>query len=125
MKLLFLICLVFGVFGGITREISAEKLFDVVTNNPTADKRSIAFVDTVTGKDRIVEVNMSGEVVWEWEFPGELQGETERNICQGAEIKYLKSRDEILFIVPRMGAYIVNRAGKLKTIIEYSRNTRF
>ena len=61
---------------------------------------------------------MSGEVVWEWEFPGELQGEKERTICQGADIKYLKSRDEILFIVPRMGAYIVNRAGKLKTIIE-------
>mgnify|MGYP001356356347 CR=1 FL=1 len=53
-------------------DVSAEKLFNVVTSDPSEDKRAVAFVDTVTDKDRIVEVNMSGEVVWEWEFPIEL-----------------------------------------------------
>tara|TARA_Y100000588_G_scaffold288861_1_gene307376 strand:- start:1903 stop:2991 length:1089 start_codon:yes stop_codon:yes gene_type:complete len=118
MKNLYVIFFIVWFFCGITKVTSAEKLFDVVTNDSSADKRAIAFVDTVTGKDRIVEVNMSGEVVWEWEFPSELQGERKRSICQGADIKYLKSRDEILFIVPRMGAYKLNRAGKLTTIIE-------
>jgi len=118
MRNLYLTLLIIGVLCGITRVTPAEKLFEVVTTDPSADKRAIAFVDTVTGKDRIVEVNMSGEVVWEWEFPSELQGERETSICQGADIKYLKSNDEILFIVPRMGAYKINRAGKLTTIIE-------
>lgn len=118
MKNLYLIFLIVWFLCGIAKVTSAEKLFEVVTNDSSADKRAIAFVDTVTGKDRIVEVNMSGEVVWEWEFPSELQGERVRNICQGADIKYLKSRDEILFIVPRMGAYKINRARKLTTIIE-------
>ena len=29
---------------------SSEKMFNVVINEPSSDKRSIAFVDTVTGK---------------------------------------------------------------------------
>ena len=118
MRNLYLIFLVIWFLCGITKAISAETLFEVVTNDASADKRAIAFVDTVTGKDRIVEVNMSGEVEWEWGFPTELQGERERSICQGADIKYLKFSDEILFIIPRMGAYKINRAGKLTTIIE-------
>ncbi|MDC0254268.1 aryl-sulfate sulfotransferase [Bacteriovoracales bacterium] len=101
-----------------TKAISSEKLFNVVTSDPSADKRAVAFVDTVTGKDRIVEVNMSGEVVWEWKFPDKLISKRRRHICKGADIKYLHSSDEILFIIPRSGAYIVNRAGNYKTVIE-------
>ena len=98
MRNLYLIFLMIWFLCGITKATSAETLFEVVTNDSSADKRAIAFVDTVTGKDRIVEVNMSGEVVWEWGFPAELQGERERSICQGADIKYLKSNVLLLVL---------------------------
>jgi len=104
-------------------DVSAEKLFNVVTSDPSEDKRAVAFVDTVTDKDRIVEVNMSGEVVWEWEFPIELKGKRKKSICAAADINYIKARDELLFVVPQKGAYIVNRKGKYKTVIEDSEIT--
>ena len=61
----------------MTSEILNQKLFNVVTNEPSSDKRAIAFVDTVTGKNRLVEVNMDGEVIWEWKFPNQLANETD------------------------------------------------
>lgn len=118
MKKLLFILLISVIINDTPRAFSAEKLFDVVTKEPSSDQRSIAFVDTVTGKDRIVEVNMSGKVVWEWQFPTKLIRKRKRSICKGADIKYLKSKDELLFIIPSVGAYIVNRKGNLKKVIE-------
>ena len=43
----------------------SEKMLNVIINEPSSDKRAIAFVDLVNGKNRILEVNMNGEVVWE------------------------------------------------------------
>ncbi len=94
-----------------------EKLFNVVISEPSSDKRAFAFVDTVTNKNRIVEVAKNGEVIWEWEFPKTLLQVTS-NICKGADIKYLKSTDQFLFVLPRQGAYILGRDGRLKTIVE-------
>ena len=118
MKKLLLILVLSAITNTLPSSFSAEKLFDVVTKEPSFDKRAVAFVDTVTGKNRIVEVNMSGKVVWEWKFPSHLIGKRKRSICKGADIKYLKSNDEILFIIPGVGAYIVNRKGDLKKVIE-------
>ncbi len=118
MKKQLLILIISFTINIIPSTLYAEKLFDVVTKEPSSDQRSIAFVDTVTGKDRIVEVNMSGKVVWEWKFPSNLIGKRKRSICKGSDIKYLKSKDELLFIIPSVGAYIVNRKGNLKKVIE-------
>ena len=96
---------------------SSEKMFNVVINEPSSDKRSIAFVDTVTKKNRILEVNMKGEVIWEWNFPNKLVSKV-KSICNGADINYLKSTDEFLFILPKEGAFIVGRDGKHRSLIK-------
>ena len=97
---------------------SKEKIFNVVKNSSTSDQRPVVLIDTVTGKDRIIEVDMNGEIIWEWKFPPSLIHNNKRIICKGADINYLESKDEILFIIPFKGAYIVNRDGFYKTIIE-------
>ena len=96
---------------------ATERLFNVVTNEPSSDKRAIAFVDTVTGKNRIVEVNMDGEVIWEWKFPNQLANETDK-LCNGADIKYIQSTDEFVFVLPFQGAYQVGRDGHYKQVIK-------
>ena len=115
MKFLKLFLFASSIFSITSNEVSAEKLFDVVVTNPSADKRAVAFVDTVTGKNRLVEVNMSGNVVWEWGMPSEFDT---RHICKGADINYLPSTDSFLFVLPKSGAYIVNRNGDYRTVIE-------
>ena len=115
MKFLKLFLFASSIFSITSNEVFAEKLFDVVVTNPSADKRAVAFVDTVTGKNRLVEVNMSGNVVWEWGMPSEFDT---RHICKGADINYLPSTDSFLFVLPKSGAYIVNRNGDYNTVIE-------
>ena len=87
---------------------ASEKMFNVVINEPSSDKRSIAFVDTVTKKNRILEVNKGD--CWEWNFPNKLVSKV-KSICNGADINYLKSTDEFLTSYQR-GAFIVGRDGK-------------
>lgn len=101
-----------------TERLHAEQLFKVVVNEPSADKRAVAFVDTVTGRDRVVEVNMEGKVVWQWEFPVDLQSERERAICNGADIKYFPKSDSFLFNIPYKGAYFLKRDGSYKQVVE-------
>ncbi len=110
----------FTIFLFLTVNLGAfadEKLFNVVVSEPSADDRAFAFVDTVTDKNRIVEVANNGQVIWEWEFPKRLM-QTSDNICKGADIEYLKSSDQFLFVLPMQGAYIVGRDGGLRTIVE-------
>ena len=120
MKFLTTFLLALSIFSITNNTLAAEKLFNVVVTNPSSDQRAIAFVDTITGKNRLVEVNMSGNVVWEWNMPSKLDT---RNICQGADINYLPSTDSFLFVLPKSGAYIVNRNGDYKTVIEDSQIT--
>ena len=101
---------------------ASEKIFYVVTNEPSSDKRAIAFVDTVTGKNRILEVNMNGEVIWEWDFPDKLVSRTS-TICSAADINYLQSTDEFLFILPKYGAFIIGRDGKYKSVVKDNKIT--
>lgn len=105
------------IFVYSSNAFSSEKMFNVVINEPSSDQRAIAFVDTVTGKDRIIEVNMNGEVIWEWKFPYKLANETD-NLCNGADIKYVQSTDEFIFILPFQGAYLLGRDGDYKQIIK-------
>ena len=115
MKFLTTFLFALSIFSITNNTLAAEKLFNVVVTNPSSDQRAVAFVDTVTGKNRLVEVNMSGNVVWEWDMPSKLDT---RNICKGADINYLPSTDSFLFVLPKSGAYIVNRNGDYKTVVE-------
>ena len=79
--------------------LGSEKLFKVIKNHPSADRRAFAMVDTVTGQDRIVEIDLSGEVVWEWKFPVELKDERKRLICRGADINYFSPKQIRFFLI--------------------------
>jgi len=102
--------------------LASEKIFHVVKNEPSSDERAIAFVDTVTGKNRIVEVNMNGEVIWEWAFTNKLIANSYA-ICDGADINYLPSLDKFLFILPKFGAFIIGRDGQPELVVKDNKIT--
>jgi hypothetical protein len=59
-------------------------------------------------RPRIIEVNMRGEIVWEYRVPGNLRGFTN----PGFDVERLSSNN-ILFVLPRKGVYEINRKGKV------------
>lgn len=60
------------------------------------------------GMARIVEVNMKGEIVWEYVLPNELT----RYTNPGFDVELLPNNN-ILFLLPSKGAYEVNRKGNI------------
>jgi hypothetical protein len=60
----------------------------------------------VKGRARIVEVNMNGEIVWQYQLPDSLQ----QYIGPGFDVELLPN-DNILFLLPRNGVYEINRNG--------------
>ena len=69
----------------------SEQLFTPYIKDSSMDQRSIALVDTITGKNRLVEINTDGKIIWSWNFPSEIN-KSPRNICKGADIKYIAKR---------------------------------
>jgi len=61
------------------------------------------------GKERIVEVNMQGEVVWEYVLPANLNTDT---VALGLDVELLPNNN-ILFLLPRHGVYEINRQGTI------------
>lgn len=59
-------------------------------------------------RPRIIEVNMRGEIVWEYVLPGYLR----EYIHPGFDVELLPNNN-ILFVAPRKGVYEVNRNGKI------------
>ncbi|MFX1562867.1 MAG: aryl-sulfate sulfotransferase [Promethearchaeota archaeon] len=57
---------------------------------------------------RIVEVNMNGEIVWEYILPDQLKDFTE----PGMDVESLPNGN-ILFLCPRLGAYEIQRDGTI------------
>ncbi|MBU1131911.1 aryl-sulfate sulfotransferase [Patescibacteria group bacterium] len=57
-----------------------------------------------TAKPRILEVNMLGEIIWEYNLPDDLKSYTN----PGFDVERL-SNDNILFVCPGSGVYEVNR----------------
>jgi len=55
---------------------------------------------------RIVEVNMRGEILWEYKLPDNLK----EFINPGLDVEYT-SDDTIIFLLPRKGVYEINRNG--------------
>ena len=59
-------------------------------------------------RPRIIEVNMSGEIVWEYRVPQHLRQYTN----PGFDVEWL-ANDNILFVLPRNGVYEINRDGSV------------
>jgi len=59
-------------------------------------------------RPRIVEVNMRGEIVWEYILPGYLRQYTN----PGFDVELL-SNNNILFVLPRNGVYEIDRNGNI------------
>lgn len=57
-----------------------------------------------TAKPRIIEVNMLGEIIWEYDLPQELKTYTN----PGFDVEQLPNKN-ILFVLPGNGVYEVNR----------------
>jgi uncharacterized protein YndB with AHSA1/START domain len=60
------------------------------------------------GRPRIIEVNMLGEIVWEYEIPQNLS----RYTNPGLDVERL-SNDNILFVLPTKGVYEIDRNGNI------------
>ena len=59
-------------------------------------------------RPRIVEVNMLGEIVWEYPVPGSLK----RHTNPGFDVEPLPNSN-ILFVLPKKGVYEIDRNGKI------------
>ena len=59
-------------------------------------------------KPRIIEVNMLGEIVWEYLVPQNLKQYTN----PGFDVELLPNND-ILFVLPRRGVYEIDRTGRI------------
>jgi len=59
-------------------------------------------------KPRIVELNMKGEIVWEYALPSNLK----RYTNPGFDVELLPSNN-VLFLLPGKGIYEINRKGKV------------
>ena len=57
----------------------SDQLFETYIKDSSMDKRSIALVDTITGKNRLIEINTEGKVIWSWNFPPEINKFPKRN----------------------------------------------
>jgi len=70
------------------------------------------FADTSSSPHKIVEVDMDGNIVWEYKIPNSLyKGKHgKRNSLNDVE---LLNNDNILFNIQLVGAYEINRAGEI------------
>lgn len=59
-------------------------------------------------RPRIIEVNMKGEIIWEYSVPQNLRQYTN----PGFDVEWLPNNN-ILFVLPRCGVYEVDRNGKV------------
>jgi hypothetical protein len=59
-------------------------------------------------RPRIIEVNMQGRIVWEYDLPGNLK----RYTNPGFDVKRLPNGN-ILFVLPLKGVYEINRSGEI------------
>lgn len=66
-------------------------------------------------RPRIIEVNMLGEIVWEYQVPQNLR----QYINPGFDVEWLPNNN-ILFVLPRNGVYEIDRNGN--TVWSYLNN---
>jgi len=88
----------------------ADPDFEVDIYNPDkAWNGTTLLADNHTrGKPRIIEINMTGEIVWEYVIPSHLR----RYNNPGFDVERLPN-DNALFVLPGKGIYEIDRQGKV------------
>ena len=82
----------------------------VVSIADKIQKGNIALIDTKN--DRIVELKMNGNIVWQTKFPDPFRNGAWN---AGADIEWLQSTDTFLVAVPMAGFFEISRDGKVIT----------
>lgn len=95
--------------------LRAERMFDIVIDDGTSPTKSYAFIDTITDKNRIVEVNRDGILVWEAEIN---RAKNPHKICRGADIEYLSKKQLFRALVPFTSITEVSRDKKYRIVLE-------
>ncbi|MBU1248773.1 MAG: aryl-sulfate sulfotransferase [Proteobacteria bacterium] len=68
------------------------------------------FMETIVpDHPRLVEIDMQGEVIWEYEIPKRIVRKGKPG--QGADVEWIPATDHFLFVMPFAGVYEVNREG--------------
>ncbi|MHA1650863.1 MAG: aryl-sulfate sulfotransferase [Candidatus Helarchaeota archaeon] len=65
--------------------------------------------DNNPDRPRIIEVDMEGNIIWEYILPDDLKNYTN----PGFDVEYLPNTDHILFVCPLKGIYEIDRNGTL------------
>ena len=94
--------------------VRAERLFDILIDDGSSSTRGYALVDTITAKDRIIQINRKGVVTWEAKIPATPKP---GQICRGADIEYLKERNVFRILTPYNSISEINRDGEIKALI--------
>jgi uncharacterized protein (UPF0248 family) len=100
--------------GGCTGESIEAPIIDpdiylAVYNPDKAYNGTTLFADLhKAGKPRIVEVNMQGEIIWEYVVPESISRYTD----PGFDVELL-SNDNVLFVAPMHGVFEIDRSGNV------------
>ena len=88
----------------------ADPSFAVDIHNPAKSYKGTTILpdNHIRRKPRIVELNMKGEIVWEYALPDNLK----RYTNPGFDVELLPS-DNVLFLLPGKGIYEIDRKGKV------------
>jgi hypothetical protein len=70
----------------------------------------VAFVDTLSSP-RIVEIDRSGKVAWQWSIPPSVIGSG--RITSAPDLEWIAADDTFLLVVPFSGVFRINRAGQV------------
>lgn len=112
---IFRICFVLSLFlSGINGSV-AENLFDVVVDDGTSPTKGYIFLDTITNQDRVVQIDRSGNVLWQAEIPHPAKL---KKRCRGADIEYNADRDTIRVLIPFDSIIEIDRYGLTKILVE-------
>lgn len=84
--------------------VDSDFTIEVYNKDEAMDGTTLLADNHNTDKPRIIEVNMLGEIIWEYDLPQELKSYT--NPGFDAE---LLSNNNILFVLPGNGVYEINR----------------
>jgi len=102
--------------GNVTSEVPPEQTAGTVDSDfavtmpdwtKTAWGTTIFPDNHISGKPRIVEINMKGEIIWQYLVPTELAQYTN----PGFDVEVLPNND-VLFVLPGSGVYEVDRPGE-------------
>ena len=84
--------------------VDSDLIVEVYDKNKAMDGTTLLPDNRNSDKPKIIEVNMLGEIIWEYDIPQELK----RYTNPGLDVELLPN-DNILFVLPGNGVYEIDR----------------